>query len=192
MTALYGQPCTIRPATAPEAGLVSYLRLASLVCLEMSGYSLAAIRAVMSRLPDVDGKLVATGRYYVAERSGDLLGGAGWAELPLRFRAEGLSAEDGGTVAFSGKGSVLLRGFFLDPDLGRRGAAKRLLTRIEMEVLRAGHAALETFAPATAESFYRGLGFKRVRGLRLDLGRDDPLPLLHLRRDLVPRVALAA
>jgi GNAT superfamily N-acetyltransferase len=193
MLAFHQPAYRIRRAEAAETGLIGYLRLASLICLEMAGHPLDAIRAVMSRLPDVDADLVAAGRYFVADHAGELLGGAGWSVLPLSFRGDRLIDGSGrpATLSLSDNG-VLLRGFFLDPDLGRRGAGASLLAQVEAEIARAGHACAEIVVPASSQIFYRSLGFRPVRELALSIERGGPLPMLQMRKCLPVRLAAAA
>ncbi len=193
MCAFKQPPTVFRRAAEAEAGLVSYLRLASLLCLEMPSRSLDAVRTVISGLPDVDPALVASGRYFVADLDGELIGGAGWSVLPLGYRGDRLLGEDGlPTQLRLGGDAVLIRGFFLDPDGGRRGAAASLLAHVEADVLRAGYRVADTIGPATSQVYYRGLGFKAVRKLQLRLDRDHRLPMLQMRKCLSSRLALAA
>lgn len=78
----------IRAAEVYETSLIGYLRLTSLLSLEVPDRSLGAIRALMERLPDVSSDLIQSGQYFVADHDGELLGGAGWSVLPLRFGAD--------------------------------------------------------------------------------------------------------
>lgn len=192
VSASYPLPFAVRRAREGEAGLILDLRLASLVAVEMANHPLASVRAVTIDLPDVDAQLLASGRYLVAETEGDLIGGAGWSVLPLRFRGESLVGEDGRPADLTlGGGSVLIRGFFLDPDMGRRGAGAALLAGIEADALRAGYSAAELVAPASAQLFYRSLGFRPVMKRGLSLGR-EVLPLVQMRRSFAARYAAAA
>ena len=193
MLAFHQPHYSVRPAELSETSLIGYLRLASLLSLEIPGASLGAIRAVMSRLPDVGPDLIEAGHYFVADQDGDLLGGAGWSVLPLRYRAEHLMDEDGHAARLSlDRGSVLVRGFFLDPDLGRRGAGASLLTRIEAEAAQAGHSAAELIVPASAQIYYRSLGFRPVGRFALKLDGGEVLPLLQMRKCFGPGLAMAA
>jgi GNAT superfamily N-acetyltransferase len=183
----------IRQGLESEAGLIAYLRFASLFCLEMPGQALADIRSLMSALPDVDGPLLAGGSYVVADRHGELLGGAGWSVLPLTFRGDFLRDENGRPTSVAVQaGSVLLRGFFLDPDMGRRGIAAALLAQVEAGAAAQGHAATEVVIPAAAQLHYRGLGFRPVARLSLLLRRGNTLPLLQMRKAFPLRLAAAA
>lgn len=183
----------IRAAEVYETSLIGYLRLTSLLSLEVPDRSLGAIRALMERLPDVSSDLIQSGQYFVADHDGELLGGAGWSVLPLRFGAEYLVGEDGRPARLSlSRGSVLLRGFFLDPDLGRRGAGASLLACIEAEAARDGHHAAELIVPATAQLYYRSLGFRAVGRFGLDLDGGEVLPLLQMRKFFQSRLAVAA
>jgi hypothetical protein len=182
MSPLHRPAYRIRRAEKAEAGLILYHRLASLLCHEMPGHSLDEVRAVMAALPDVSSELIEAGRYFVAD-CGEMVGGAGWSVLPLRFQGSRLADPDGGPADLAlGDDSVLVRGFFLDPDVGRRGAGAELLAKIEADAAEAGHGAGELLIPATAEVYYRSLGFKRVRKLALRLDRDELLPILQMRR----------
>jgi GNAT superfamily N-acetyltransferase len=184
---------TIRRAEESETNLIAYLRLASLISLEMPGRPLAAIRALMDGLPDIDPHHLATGRYLVADHGGDLIGGAGWSVLPLSFRGERLLDQRGDRAGLMlDPGAVLVRGFFLDPDLGRRGVGARLLARIEADAARMGYDTAELVIPATSEAFYRSLGFRPIARLSLGLDGDARLPLLQMRKPLPDRLAVAA
>jgi GNAT superfamily N-acetyltransferase len=183
----------IRQADETEAGLVSYLRLASLLSLEMAGYSLVTIREFMTALPDVDSRLLATGSYYLADDGGDLIGGAGWSVLPLMFLGPNLIGEDGRRLELTlREDSVLVRGFFLDPDMGRHGAGSALLSHIEEDAMRAGYSGAEIVVPAFSQLRYRGLGFKPANKLAMKLDGGAMLPLLQMRKRLGIRCALAA
>ncbi len=183
----------IRRAEESETNLLAYLRLASLLSLEMPGRPLAAIRAVMDALPDVDAPLVASGRYLVADHCGDLIGGAGWSVLPLGYPGDRLLDGSGRPACLMpDSGAVLLRGFFLDPDLGRRGVGARLLARIEADAVRAGYDTAGLVVPAGSQVYYRSLGFKPVGRLTLRLGGGVSLPLLQMRKPLAFRLPAAA
>jgi GNAT superfamily N-acetyltransferase len=193
MSAFSQAPYAIRRAEESETNLLAYLRLASLVSLEMPDHPLQVIRAVMDSLPDVDAPLVASGHYLVADSSGELIAGAGWSVLPLSFRGQDLvhEADSHGTV-IGGPGAVLVRGFFLDPDLGRRGAGARLLASVESDAARAGYDSAELVVPAAAQVYYRSLGFRPVAKMTLRRPRIEPLPLLQMRKHLPSRMAAAA
>jgi GNAT superfamily N-acetyltransferase len=193
MSAFSQAPYAIRRAEESETNLLAYLRLASLVSLEMPDHPLQVIRAVMDSLPDVDAPLVASGHYLVADSSGELIAGAGWSVLPLSFRGQDLvhGADPRGTV-IGGPGAVLVRGFFLDPDLGRRGAGARLLASVESDAARAGYDSAELVVPAAAQVYYRSLGFRPVAKMTLRRPRIEPLPLLQMRKHLPSRMAAAA
>jgi GNAT superfamily N-acetyltransferase len=193
MCAFSQAPYAIRRADESETNLLTYLRLASLVSLEMPDHPLEAIRAVIDSLPDVDAPLVASGHYFVADSSGELIAGAGWSVLPLSFRGQDLVHEGGPhDPVISRPGAVLMRGFFLDPDLGRRGAGARLLASVESDAARAGHDSAELVVPAAAQVYYRSLGFRPVAKMTLRRPRIEPLPLLQMRKHLPSRMAAAA
>jgi GNAT superfamily N-acetyltransferase len=186
-------PFTLRRADITELSHLADLRLSSILSLEMPRHSLAAIKAVLAAVPDVDAALLASGRYVVAEREGDLIGGAGWSVLPLQFRSDRIVHEDGGTAFVSlDADSVLLRGFFLDPDLGRRGVGAALLRQIEADAAEQGYSAAEAIVPADAQLLYRSLGFRPVRKLAVSLDSGEAHPVLQMRKAFACRLAAAA
>jgi len=186
------QSFVIRRAEKSEGGLIRDLRFASLLSFEMAGDPLAWLRAFTAALPDVDPDLIRDGRYFVADSGGELIAGAGWSLLPLSFPAHRLVEADGRAAALSlDAGTVLVRGFFLDPDGGRRAAAADLLAHLEADAARAGHDAAELVVPSSAEILYRSLGFRPVRRLALRVD-DGFIPLLQMRRRLPVRLKSAA
>jgi hypothetical protein len=183
----------IRRAVAAEASLIEDLRLASLHALEMPGQPLATLRALMDALPDFHSDLIAAGRYFVADAAGDLIGGAGWGALPARLRLDRLIGRDARPAELlPAGGSVLLRGFFLDPDLGRSGAAAGLLSVVEAEAVAAGHIAADIVVPASSQLYYRSLGFRSLARLGLQIGREEVLPMLQMRKLFATRLSAAA
>src|SRR5687768_12240537 len=115
----------------------------------MPGDPLKWLGAITASLPDVDADLIRDGRYFVTDCGGELIGGAGWSLLPLSFRADRLVEADGLPAALSlDAGAVLVRGFFLDPDGGRRAAAADLLAHVEADAACAGHDVAELVVPS--------------------------------------------
>jgi hypothetical protein len=132
------------------------------------------------------------GRYNLVIGGDELIAGAGWSLLPLSFPAHRLVEADGRAAALSlDAGTVLVRGFFLDPDGGRRAAAADLLAHLEADAARVGHDAAELVVPSAAEILYRSLGFRPVRRLALRVD-DGCLPLLQMRKRLPVRLKSAA
>lgn len=193
MLAMPQVPFVLRRAGRADLDILTELRLISLLSLEMPRYSLGAIRTMLASIPDLDAGLLESGQYSVAEHAGELIGGAGWSVLPVQFRSERL-VHEGGAPAFVSldPASVLLRGFFLDPDLGRRGVGAALLKQIEAEASQQGHVGAEIIVPADAQLFYRSLGFRPMRRLSLVLDCDEGTPVLQMRKAFAPRLAAAA
>ena len=193
MVAFHQPDYVLRRAHISEVPLIRDLRVASLVALEMQRQPLEAVGAIMADVPDVDPEHIRAGRYVVADHRGDLIGGAGWSVLPLQYRGERIVSADGGRAFLSlDAGSVLLRGFFVDADLGRRGVGAQLIAHVTAQAAEAGHSGLEIIVPADAQVYYRGLGFRPVRRLFIRLDEGPPLPILQMRRPIPPRLAVAA
>jgi GNAT superfamily N-acetyltransferase len=183
----------VRRARRHELAAVDDLRLASLIALEMPKRPLAAVAALRRLLPDIDEPCMDGGCYFVADLRGELIGGAGWTPLPEGWRAEGLFTNDGRGVGQPvSPDAVVLRGFFLDPDLGRRAVGANLLAHVEADVARAGHFAAELIVPESAQVMYRSLGYRPVGQFRLIVEGADALPVLKMRRSLPQRMTAAA
>ena len=193
MLAISPVPFVLRPAHKWELNILAELRLFSLLSLEMPRHSLRAINIVLAAIPDLDDALLESGRYLVAEHAGEVVGGAGWCTLPQGFRSTLLVHEDGGAAFVSlDADSVLLRGFFLDPDIGRRGVGAALMGQIEADASRAGYCGAEIIVPADAQLFYRSLGFRPTRRLRLSLDGRESMGILQMRKPFPARLAAAA
>jgi GNAT superfamily N-acetyltransferase len=193
MTPLRLRSYSVRRARPDEVAALCELRLASLVVLEMPRQQLATVETLRRSLPDIDRDLLEDGRYFVADLHGELIGGAGWSPVAEDWRAEELFDEHGERVSqVLSEDAVVLRGFFLDPDLGRRAVGANLLAHVEADAAKAGHVAAELLAPEAAQVMYRSLGYRPVRPLWLRSDADCALRVLHMRRPLPVRLTAAA
>lgn len=107
------------------------------------GHYPAAARDIWLHTP-VPGlrRLVEDGRYFVAERNGVPIAGAGWDP--------GMPTPE----------AAALRGIFVHPDWMASGLGTRLTRIVEAEALAAGHPRLFVPAALNAAGFYARLGYR--------------------------------
>ena len=182
----------VRRARPDEIAAAADLRLASLMVFEMPNRPLRAVEALRQALPEIDMEMIEDGRYFLADLHGELIGGAGWSTLADDWRAEDLFDNRGAPVRRPlSEDAVVIRGFFLDPDLARRAVGANLLAYVEADAARAGHFAAELLIPEAAQVMYRSLGYRPVRTLFLRDG-EHVVPVLQMRRSLPMRLTAAA
>lgn len=115
--------------------------------------------------------LLASGRYYVIEREGQILAAGGWS-LPQAQR--GRARND---VAH-------LRHLATDPDYLRMGLGQRLVRYAMDEARTAGAQEMQCLSTRTAHRFYWTLGFQSGRELQVPLAPGITFPAIEMWRKL--------
>ena len=187
----YVQPShLIRRAHSGEAALIGHLRRSALWCLDLPDRSPETIGAMLERIPDVDLGLIEMGTYFIAERAGEILGGAGWSPLTGHIRA-GLFGDDDRLPSRAVADAVLVRGLFIDSEESRFIVAVRLMAHLETDAARAGYGSAEIVVPAGLQSYCRDLGFRAVGRLSFAYA-GETVPLVHMRRRFVTALRAVA
>jgi len=87
----------------------------------------------------------------------------------------------------AGVGELLgneIRMVFVDPSLKRMGIGRGLMMRLEEQARKCGMREIVLDSSVVAVGFYQHLGYEVVKETSLDLGEDDLLPYLIMRRGL--------
>ena len=119
----------------------------------------------LPRLARAQPQLLASGRYFVAEWEGRIVGAGGY------------SMRAGGTFAH-------VRHVVTDDRLTRRGIGRALLGRVFLEARAAGCGGLHCLATRSAEPFYAALGFRRIRATSVALAPGIDFPVIEMQRGL--------
>lgn len=162
----------LRVATPQDAEAVSELLRASYPRLMRYAYDEEVLAPALELMTKANPSLLGSGTYYLAELATGLLVGCG-----------GWTPEWPGTKSVEpGLGHV--RHFAVHPDWTRRGIGRAILTFCDRAARAAGVRTFECYSSLNAETFYRALGFVRIREMDIEL---KPPVVLHgvlMRRDL--------
>ena len=117
-------------------------------------------------------RLIASGTYYVAERTSDgvIIGAGGWT-------TRGPQGE------FS-QGVGHVRHFGTDPDIVRQGVAKAIMAEVLGGAEAVGCRQLACYSTRTAEAFYRAMGFRREKEVEITLRPGIVFPAILMSRTL--------
>ncbi|WP_210528035.1 GNAT family N-acetyltransferase [Rubellimicrobium arenae] len=160
---------TIRRATLADIGAVDALLGRSYGPLLRSHYPPSTLVLALPRMARAQPGLLASGRYYLAEEEGVLLGAGGWSQ----------DAPGGGVTP--GMGHV--RHVATDARAVRRGIGRAILDRVAMDARSAGLVRLSCLSTLTAVPFYAALGFQEVGPRTLQFG-GVPFAVVEMERRL--------
>lgn len=162
----------LRIATPQDADAVSELLSISYPRLMGSAYDAAQLAPALELMTKANSTLLGSGTFYLAElESGLLVGCGGWTpEQPGTQRVE------------PGLGHI--RHFAVHPDWTRQGIGRSLLTACADTARAAGVGTFECYSSLNAESFYRALGFARIRELDIELKPPISFRAVLMRRNL--------
>lgn len=157
----------LRVANPVDEVAVNALFVASYPVLMAQAYAPDMLAAALPGMMHVDPNLLASGRFYVVEHDGQIIGAGGWSASP-----------PGGTP-----GPAHIRHFATHPDHIGRGVGSLALTRCLTDARDAGVTAMGCFASLNGEGFYAHNGFERVRERTVPLGQ-AAFPVIEMQRML--------
>ncbi|KUF12081.1 GNAT family N-acetyltransferase [Pseudoponticoccus marisrubri] len=137
---------TLRPAETGDIAALDRLFLRSYSRLLVADYPPSVMVTVVPKLARAQPELLRSGRFYVVEEDGRLLGAGGWS-----------LAAPGGGPARPGIGHV--RHVATDPDSLRRGVGRQLIGHIKRMARAVGVQEMHCQSTRTAVPFYRAAGF---------------------------------
>jgi GNAT superfamily N-acetyltransferase len=166
---------TVRIATLEDAAAANELLQASYPMLMASSYDEKLLAPALKLITKANPALLGSGTYYVAELSTRVLVGCGgWTrERPGTSTAEPEVAH--------------VRHFAVHPDWTRRGIGRAIFGFCEHAARAAGVIAFECYSSLNAETFYRALGFKRIREMDIELQPQVVFRAVLMRRELQER-----
>lgn len=162
----------LRVATPQDAEAVSGLLRTSYPKLMRSTYGDDVLAPALELMTKANPSLLNSGTYYVAELvTGSLVGCGGW------------TPERPGTKSVE-PGLGHIRHFAVHPDWTRRGVGRAILAFCDRAARAAGTRTFECYSSLNAETFYRALGFVRIREMDLELKPPVVLRGVLMRRNL--------
>ena len=163
---------SVRVARPEDLRAVDELLKASYPALMASAYDPEALAPALKLMTRANPELLASGTYYVAETAAGLIVGCGgWTrERP------------GTTITEPALGHI--RHFGTHPDWARRGVGRAIYRLCESAARAAGMKSFEAYSSLNGESFYRALGFERVREMDMEMSPQVVLRAVLMRRDI--------
>ena len=162
---------TIRPATPSDIAAVDAMLARSYGPLLRADYPPSVLVIALPRMARAQPALLASGRYFVAERDGVIVGAGGWSPDNPR----------GGPIRF-GLGHV--RHVATDAREVRRGVGRAVMARVLDDARGSGTVSLSALATLTAVPFYAALGFRELGRLTLSFGAAMSFPAVEMVRTL--------
>eukprot|EP00980_Cylindrotheca_fusiformis_P000182 scaffold31_cov67-Cylindrotheca_fusiformis.AAC.1 len=164
----------VRPSNAEDKDAVEALLNKSYENLLSKDYDADLLAVALPKLCNAPLELLTCPTWYVAEEPGTrkIVGCGGWTpKSPFGF------CED----------IPHLRRFATDPDYLRMGIARALWERIWNDWCAYASKEdnkpdMEVFSTLTGESFYKSLGFEKMKEIMVPLGENCPFPAIHMRR----------
>lgn len=161
---------TVRRATPADIGAVDSLLRRSYGPLLRADYPPSALVLVLPRMARAQPQLLASGRYFLVEGEGRVLGAGGWST----------EAPRGGVTP--GLGHV--RHVATDAAAVRRGIGRALMEQVFEDAGISGMRRLSSLSTLTAVPFYESLGFHTLRRMDLSFGAGLPFAAVEMERDL--------
>lgn len=159
----------VRVAAPEDKDAVRAILVDSYPPLMAGAYEPALLAQVMPRIIRPHPRLLASGRYYLAEANGEAVGCGGWSfEQPGGDKIE--------------PGRAHLRHFATRREWIGRGVGRALYDRCAAEAGAAGAGAFEVWSSLNGEPFYAALGFARIGRIDVEMGPGLTLPSIRMER----------
>lgn len=148
---------SIRVAGPEDADAVSRLLLASYSAMLPSAYPVDLLARILPVMTRAQPALLASGRSFLAERDGEIVGYGGWS-----------AEEPGSREVRSGLGH--LRHFAVHPTSARQGVARGIVQACAGQALADDRRHWRVLASLNAVPFYRALGLEALRQDTMRMG----------------------
>ena len=162
-------------ATRADRDALHALQHASMRALAASYYDEDVIEAFIAHVGTMDDALLDDGTYYTIHIGHTLAACGGWT-----LRAPSYMTHAAGTVRTI-RPVVTARSVFVAPAFARCGLGWRIMTRIEAEIVRAGHDRASLTALFSGVPLYRRLGYRSLEPVVLAM--PDGLKFIGVRME---------
>ena len=169
----------LRLATAEDIPALEILIPLSVRALQARFYSPAQMEAALGPVFGVDRRLISDGTYFVAEQSGQVVGGGGWSRRRAVFGGDRENAGEDG-VLDPARDPARIRAFFVHPGWSRRGIGRRILSACESALRAAGFRDAVLVATLAGEPLYASFGYTVAERYEVPLSRGLALPVVRM------------
>jgi GNAT superfamily N-acetyltransferase len=168
---------TVRVAGAADIAAVDALLAMSYPALLRADYPPSLQVLAVPLIARANARLVCSGRYYVVEEAGALVGAGGWSRASPPGRGGGRVRRRVGHV----------RHVVTDHRRTRRGIGRALVARVVADAIEAGVSVMECLSTRTAVPFYAACGFAEMGPLEVALAPGIDFPVVRMVRGLTGR-----
>lgn len=160
-----------RLATRADIGAIDALLGRSYPALLKADYPPSVLVTTLPLMTRAQPRLVASGRYFVVEEAGRLIGAGGWSE-----------ALPGGGAPIPGRGNI--RHVATDPATTRQGVGRALMEATFVQAKEAGMTWCHAISTLTAVPFYTAMGFEPLGDVVVNFRPGIDFEAVAMRRDL--------
>ena len=164
---------TLRTARPADACAVETLLSRCYPALMGEAYAADVLAPVLPLITRANPALLASGTFYLVEMAGRAIGCGGWT-----FGAPGT-----GAVA---EGLAHLRHFAVDPAHIRQGVGRLLYAACARAAAGQGAVRFQAYSSLNAETFYSGMGLKRLDVVSLVMTPDIAIPVVLMEGPVMP------
>lgn len=169
VAAYYGlKDTTFRTARKSDLRRLAEIQVSALYASGRAVYGATKIKRFVERHLRQTLALCSLPSFFVAEQDGEVVGSGGWSRVPTE----------------QGRELPCAVGFYVDPQVARRGIGRSLLTITETSARKNRIGILSAFAPLHGADLFRNSGYAPSDILPLDLGDDYSMDLLVMRKRL--------
>jgi GNAT superfamily N-acetyltransferase len=154
----------LRVAQMADADGITALFTACYPTLMAPAYDPDVLEKALPAMTTANPALIASGRFYVVEGDGRILGAGGWGPAPRM----------GEQVP------IHIRHFATHPDATGQGVGSLCLEQCQAEARAVGHDMMGCFSSLNAEGFYARHGFERLVARSIPIG-DATFPVIEMR-----------
>src|SRR5215213_9236772 len=173
----------IRQATLDDRAAIGELIVQSARALSRKDYSDEQIEAAVETVFGVDTSLILDGTYFVAESDGRLIGCGGWSKRKTLFGGDQFASRDASELDPETE-PAKIRAFFIHPECARKGIARAILSRCEVEARACGFRYVELMSTLPGLKLYRACGYEGVERVEYEIGGGVTIQFVPMRKDL--------
>lgn len=162
------QTLTVRKTTAADLSAVDALFAKSYPTLLAADYAPSVLVTALPLLSRAQPQLLASGRYYLAEQDGVVLGAGGFS-----FH---------GPMGGHTPGTAHIRHVVTDAASTRQGIGRTIMNRVLSDAERQGALRIDCISTLTAVRFYASLGFRVADDVVINLRPGIRFPAVQMHR----------
>jgi GNAT superfamily N-acetyltransferase len=173
----------LRKASLADVPILKKLIEISAQGLSKEDYTYEQIKGALQGAFGVDTQLIEDGTYFAAVLGEEIIGCGGWSKRKTLFGGDNRKEREP-TLLDPKIDSARIRAFFVHPNWARRGIAKAILERSEVEAKALGFKSLELMSTLPGVKFYSAQGFISKESMLYKLPSGINIEFVPMRKEL--------